>query len=246
MFKLTFGGITFDGSERLTSQDVFQLRTIRGWDAPAGARNRSEDRPTSDGEFDLPLYLGARQVIVSGYLESSSRFAQRSMVDRLGLLPIREDGVVTVQDGPDTRFVYGRRVGAPDVSVVVFGRYLECELEIKCGDPLKYGAMQSFSGANVGVFHRGSYTAAPRVKVTGVSGGYTVSGPEGRRFVVSSGPGSGQDVIDMRTGLLRRNGTVLRGAVTRAQTWGVPADAPPTPMSISAGSMTVEVVDTYG
>jgi hypothetical protein len=122
------------------------------------------------------------------------------------------------------------------------------QIQFKCADPRKFGDTRSFASGEP-AFHYGNFPATPQISISGsMPGGYTVNGPDGKRFVVTRALVSGSPhTIDMETGLLRVNGALAYGGVTTANTWTVPAGRQVTHTLTGSGSgvLAVRVADTY-
>lgn len=226
-----------------------------GWEDGVDTRRDTADLPQAHGSFDVPGFLEARTLSFSGNCianspEKLSWF--RSQITGLlagggvGRLVVDHYGSElwsNVRLASKTKFA--TRGPAPTTA--------RFQIQLWAADPRLFGASQSFAGVSgelVWAHHYGNFTASPKVRVSGsMHSGYTVWGPGGRRFtvtvpVVSAFP----HTIDMHTGLLWVNGAVVHGAVTFADTWGVPAggrvEYQLTPVE-GSGSLLVTVEDTF-
>jgi hypothetical protein len=220
----------------------FHFTDLDGWtDAPA-VDMESVKRPAGHGRYVTPAYLDDRVVRMPGFyvarnlMELEHASAQfRGLISRQIRLTI-EDALGTAWvDGTVTAAVFRNSGFAPEGS---------WSLEVTCEDPRKYGDVNDFA-AGVMAINRGNFPAVPEHLVTGTSATYTINGPAGKRFIVSSGPGSGTDRIDMSTGRVYRNGALQLGVTSRADLWTVPIGLPGVTHTITAGSLVTRVTDTF-
>lgn len=212
--------------------DVFRglgwhLVDIDGWtDGPAVDAPRAK-RPGQDGGFALPGTLEEREPRLSGFLVAESHHdlelasaGFRWLTNRFIWLTITDMyGTFSVQ-GLVTRAAFRNHGFAPE------GTW---QLEMQCADPYKYGESELFAEAQM-LSHRGHGDAIPTISVTAtttMTGGYTIVGPGGSRYVVAQTlPAGSTHLIDMATGWILLDGTLQIGAVTRADLWVVPPGAP--------------------
>ncbi len=219
-----------------------------GWDAGVTAAGEQVGRPAQHGDFDLPVYLGSRAVTATGIALARTPFELgrlRSQINGVGA-----DGAafpIAVEHQDETLTATARRI---DSGFTDQGRShgwftAAWSLDLVCRDPRKYGPEQTFTGATVSVHHRGNFPSLPAVEVAGPRSGYTVSGPGGRRIVVSQSLSAGQrHLIDFASGGLYRNGARQLGAVDVWEPWAIPPGTT-VGMTCTGGTMTVRVPDTY-
>lgn len=222
---------------------------LKGYeDMPSGRRD-AVARPSAHGEFDLPVLRGPRVISVTGVAVASSAFelaGLRSLVTGCGA----DGGVVPVvfNHQEESLSVSARivQVTFTDRGYRGDGVVADFSIHMVCPDPRKYGERRLFSGSSVQVHHYGNFPASPVVEVVGPRAApYTVSGPSGRSVVVSQALTSGQTHrIDFASGGLFRNGVRQIGGLTHYRPWTIDPGKQTT-MSISSGSMTVQVADTY-
>src|SRR5690606_15200693 len=98
-------------------------------------------------------------------------------------------------------------------------------VDLRCTDPLKRGELRTYT-APATIYHRGRFDALPTVTVkatTSMTGGYTIVGPDGKRFIVTvTLPAGATDQIDFSTGWVYRNGALLEKATSRSEVWAIP------------------------
>jgi phage-related protein len=211
-----------------------------------GVDVRREDvaRPAAHGSFDLPGYLTPRVIPISGHMSSRSAYGlEHSMARLSGLLADGGSSRLTIEGSGDTRWCDVRLASATQITQVdaTTARFL---VTFWAADPRMYGEVDNFPGG-VEAVNRGNFPATPEHLITGTSGGYTINGPSGKQFIVSSGPGSGTDRIDMETGRVYRNGSLQLGIVSRADLWAVPPGVPGVTHTVSAGSLVTRLSDTF-
>ncbi|WP_091232648.1 hypothetical protein [Microbacterium sp. 3J1] len=212
-------GVSFFGTRPV---DGFALVRMDGWSSPTAVRGETIERPAADGEFDMPVYRGARLITMSGW-------ARVTALNDLADLESRFAAILA--DGKSGRLVvseYGRTLHA---LVRVYGqstfarrgstRYADWSLKLRAADPWRYGKLRTFA-AGVPAAHAGNAPASPVFTVVGPQPAYSISAGS-RQFAVSTAlPAGSTDVIDLSTGWVRRNGAVLVDGVSRAETWTIP------------------------
>ena len=211
-----------------------------------GVDVRREDvaRPAAHGSFDLPGFLAPRSLSLTGHLSAPSREALDHFASRVGGLLADGGSSRLVLDGPSGSRWCDVRLGAATQISLLDATTAKFQVTVWAADPRMFGEVREFAAGQV-AHQYGNFPATPTFEVTGTSGGYTFTGPSGKQFTVSSGPGSGTDRIDMSTGRVYRNGTLLVGAVTRGDLWTVPVGLPGVTHTITAGTLTVKVTDTF-
>ncbi|GAA3289242.1 hypothetical protein ACFFON_15485 [Arthrobacter citreus] len=226
------------------------MSNLDPWFETPAVKGESVERGNADGEFDLPTNYAARIIPFSGRLLCSGPSQVRAAANRLaGLL---HGGLVTMQvtDAGGTTWAKVKRNG-PTVPVKVNDRMLRFQFDLKAPDPRKFGAVQSVPagvGSATPIQNRGNYPATPVIVVAGPvsAGGYTVTGPGGEVFTVTTSPTAGiTHLINMHDGLLRVNGSISAGAglVSRADTFTIPPGGKLN-VTLSKGGR-VELYDTY-
>jgi hypothetical protein len=232
-----------DGTD--STDSPYTITRITGLDDGVGTRRDAVDRPAAHGQFGLPGYLTGRPVTIEGEIYTHSPQEQDHAVLALsGILAAGGMGRLTLESGGETTWMLVQRNGAPTITRDRWGLFATYTLQLWAVDPRRYGETRAFPGGQA-AYHYGNFPATPEHEVTGTVGGYTISGPDGRAFTLSSGPGSGTDRVDMASGRVYRNEVLLLGIVTQADLWAIPPGMPGVVQTVSAGSLTTTVVDTF-
>ncbi len=222
---------------------------LKGFEGLPAGRRQAIERPMAHGEFDVPVFRGPRILTIEGVAVAQSGFdlaGLRALVTGCGAAGEQIKVSYELQ-GTSTYFT-ARVLETVFTDRGHHGRRLIADFTINmvCADPRKYGAGERFAGASVTVFQYGNFPATPVVEVAGPrSGPYTITGPGGRAVTVAQSLAAAQTHrIDFASGTVTRNGARQLGALTHFTPWTIPPGSQ-VPMSISAGSMTVTVTDTY-
>ena len=192
-----------------------------GWEDAPPTRSENLER-IGDGSHDAAEFYEARVLTIAGLCRARSGLDLGDMRnDLFGALQGLVQVDVTYQGPP--AYVRGRRFGEPVFRTILAGRIARYQFSLRCPDPLKYGESHEFgSGSDqvVQFWHRGNFPVPPVHVVSGAGGGYTINGPDGKRFVVTTAvtPGS-PHTIDMATGQVTIDGIVRYGIVGQADTW---------------------------
>jgi hypothetical protein len=203
-----------------------------GWDdGGTSARRDAAERPGQHGEFDVPIFLGARTPVVDGIALARSEADLASLRHRV--MGIGADGKrfkLTVEHQGENLWAWARRVTA---TFIDSGRrqtdllMASFQLQFVCTDPRKYGELHTYpesgTATSVTAFHWGNFEAHPVAEIPNAPASYTVSSPGGT-FTVSGATSGGTHRIDMRTGRVTRNGAVMFG-VGSGDLWAIPAGA---------------------
>lgn len=244
MFHL--GGLTFD--DGASGSTPFTVGADYGWSVGGVEMRRdSSYRPAAAGKFGAPGYLSERLLGWSGLVLTRSVEEQAHELRRLsGLLADGLTGVVSRDGSPDL-WATVQRADSPSSQVLVPGRVASYSVSFEATDPCLYGEVRSFA-AGAPVVQYGNYAASPELVVTGPHpAGYTVSAGLSSYTVTAPLAAGVTDVVDMSTGWVRRNGALLVGGVSRADTWSVPPGLPGLVHTLSggSGSLLVRVTDTF-
>lgn len=225
---------------------------LTGWhDQPATRRDGGE-RPRAHGDYAAERFYGPRMITVDGLLHFGDRDRRGYAVQAMEVLTAVA-GVdlvdFVVSDAGVTRLARVKSLGidyvAKTPAAVTF------QLRLKADDPRRFGEFRQVtapSGEGVTVFQRGTFPAAPVVRVTGsMPDGYALA-LGGRTVNVTRSLTSGNHEIDMRTGILRANGSVVRGGLGSVNLLRVDPGANRTfrltPVS-GSGSARLSFHDTY-
>lgn len=211
-----------------------------------GVDVRREDiaRPAAHGSFDMPGFLSPRVIPVSGHMSAATAMKlEHSMARLSGLLADGGTSRLTL-DGPlgarwcDVRLASATQITQLDATTA---RFL---VTFWAADPRTYGEVHDFPAGEVAI-NRGNFKATPRLLVGAGSGGYTVTGPNGRVVTVATAP-AGAHEIDFTNGGLFVGGVRQVGAITVYQPWTVPPGLPGVTATISGSrSLVQRVTDTY-
>lgn len=225
------------------------LHKLSGWfDKPAIKSNAAE-MPYGHGEYDLPEFYGSRTIVGRGrasFRTHSEALAARDRFNGATFGPV----VMLVRDA-EGNGTFCRVKPAGETVVEVVGRMLRFEFTVKATDPRRFGEARivpAAAGVAVMVENRGSGPAWPKIVVPGAvsAGGYTITGPGGELYRVTTSPGSSTiHFVDMWDGMLRVNGSMAAGAglVGAAQTFTIPPGGK-VPVTLSKGGR-IELYDTY-
>ena len=202
------------------------LQGVRGG---VGVSSESVQRPGEHGEFDLPVFKTARVVTVGGYAVESNDDALEQLGIVLGGLGAGGESMPIVYHGAGL-VLHGRgRVISQEFEQAVSGiARATYSLSLSMRDPRWYGKTREFatsSDALVKMSHDGNVPAVPRFTVTGTfPNGYALHAA-GRVVQVAGSASAINDVVDFRTGMVTRNGTLAPTLLQQAQFWSVPGGA---------------------
>lgn len=259
LLQVRSGGLTIrqspEGESRV--QGLYVGRDgFDGWDDGATMRSETVARPQAHGDFDYPGFLAGRLVAMEGWAIATSPKELERLRDRF--VGHGADGTkfaVSIERNDrslraEARIAAGTRPSFKDDGT---GRRARWSVSWWCPDPRKYQSNTEPDGSPFGpgtslqVFHRGNFPALPVLTITGASaGGYTITGPSGRRIIVTRALAAGTPhTFDMRTGRLSVGGVRALGGVARAELFAIPPGLTPTTISISAGQLTVDVENTF-
>lgn len=222
---------------------------LNGWDDGVDVRRESVERPGEHGEFDLPVFNGSRVISIDGHALAWSEFELGQL--RNQIMGVCADGgrqKITVEHQGEAMHATVRRGAKPtfvDAGVRHGMMRARFAIFLVAADPRKYGEVHDFPAGTEAV-NRGNFPATPRLMVGAGSGGYTVTGPGGRRVVVGTAP-AGAHYIDFASGgLFTAAGVRQVGAITIYEPWTVPVGAPGVTASISGSrSLVQRVTDTF-
>jgi len=252
--QVELDGVAFDGSDSDTIPAITLTSDTRLFGG-VSMRREQTDRPTGHGQFWSPGFLSGRVITLAGEIYSRGFEDQERMIGQIdSLLADGSAAPMAVQRAIGHLQATVGRIGEPSFTLDRYGLLATYQAQFWAPDPRWYGdAPASALAASLDLSHRGNFPSLPTFTVPGsaaVSGGYTIAGPGGRAYVVTSGPAAGHsDEIDFATGWLRRDGALLFGAVSRYETWAIPKGANWTHTIAGTGAgtarMTARVPDTY-
>lgn len=255
--QLRWGGLTFDGGEKISTP--YTLATMTGFGG-VGIKREKVGRESAHGNFSAPGFLEARPIGWGGLILTDSPEDQDRAIRALSGMRGLKEASRLVSQGAKTRWADVERADIPDPEILVYGKIASYKCSVEAPDPFLYGETHTFVGnqwTNGGkvetvpmwsVFHYGNADAIPSITITGaMPSGYSVVGPGGT-FIVSQALTAGvTHRLDFRNGWLFRNEVLQRAAVTRAETFVIPPGIPSTVSLVPAsgtGVMTVKVLDT--
>lgn len=244
--QVLLGGQVLHGSDR---QGLWVTEEIEGWIDPPSVRDSDVERPGSHGDYDLPSNYASRTPTLTGVLIAEKR--SDALVGVSFLTSAASLGVTRLQvtDEGVHAWAWAKFAGLDYTWITKSA--VRWQLRLKCPDPRKFGAARSVAataGAATPIQNRGNYPASPVIVVPGPvsAGGYTITGPGGEVFTVTTSPAAGvTHLINMHDGLLRVNGSIAAGAglVSRAATFTIPPGGKVN-VTLSKGGR-VELYDTY-
>jgi hypothetical protein len=237
------GQLPASGEGFIISPDGFE-----GWDDAVSIKGEAISRPQGHGDFDVPGFLDSRIVSLSGacLAESAPRLRRLGSTFR-GVLATGA-GRVTVTHMGETKWGIARLAPGTQAKFKVNGadsRSAAFQLQLKFANPRLFGDSRTFS-SGVPAYHYGNFPATPTHVVRGSrTGGYTVSGPGGKKFIVTASIGWDAPHTITESGSLFINGVQVFGAVTQADTWTVPVGVEVV-QSVTAGLfLDTTVADTF-
>ena len=241
--RVSIGGLSFHGGEGDVRFTV-ESDGLKGWFESVDVRRQDTDRPSSHGSFRAPTFRTGRVVSLAGLVRTDSPATQEAAMRQVSsLLGNGQEGRLTVEGPLGVTWADVVLNAAPEVRMLAYGTTARYRLEFWAHDPRRYGVLRSFGpGALHTVYHRGDFPAHARYIIPNAAAAYRLTSPVGD-FVVSGATAGGTHEVDMRTGRVYRNGTLMPG-VSSGVTWAIPP-GPGWVQSISTGSMTVQVTDTF-
>lgn len=222
---------------------------LEGWTDGASTNQEHVDFAAADGEHDLPVYLGGRDVRLKGFLVTRDHVdvttenrRLTNLLKRRLRIQVEEPDLDGWADGVVTDVTFDASGFTPEARFT---------LTFHMALPWIYGAEQTFPPAStLNLSHWGNAAASPVFEVRGTfPNGYTITGPGGRQVVVKTPLTAGHvDRIDMRKGRLERDGVFLLGAITKTERWTIaPSAIALATLSGAGGSgdLSATVLDTY-
>lgn len=247
--SVILNGQVLHGADQLGRWKVTQLD---GWNDSPPVKSQDVARPNADGDFDLPINYGPRLVTIGGRVICSSQAqAQRARARITGLVQglvrvqIMDEGLTTWADVKLNDAVTTKRTGT-------LVRFL---YQLRAPEPRRYGDANPYSipsgSAYTTLSHQGNAVGYPVIKVSGsFPGGYVLQSSAGAEYRVTTALNATPHTIDMATGLLVRNGSVVSGGVTRADLWRIQGASTATdlrlqPITTGSGTAAVTLLNTY-
>lgn len=242
MHQLRLGALDFDGGVGLpTPYTLAYLNGISGVEIRRG----SQAREFGHGSFPESGFFETKRIEWGGLILTDTWLEQDHAIASLGGMRGVSGLTRLVSQGARRLWADVQRVSIPDPVILVPGQVASYKCEVEVPGVFLFSETNTFSGSSVQVFHYGNADAVPDVTVVGPRAAYTISGPGGQLFSVSQALTAGQTHrIDFAQGWVYRDGVLQQGAVARAETFTIPPGSSSV-MSISSGSMTVKVLDTF-
>lgn len=234
-----FGGITAYG-DKYHGRGFHFTDLIGLPDAPEVDLDLTK-RPTEHGAFLAEATLEERTVRIPGFYVGPTHQHVQNEGNRLrGLLTSRLRLVVETPLG--TEWVSGV-VTQARMTPRGFFPEADWSVEVVCEDPRVYGEVEDFPGGQVAI-HRGNFPARPQLVVSGTAaGGYTVTGPGGRRVVVTKALVSGSPhTIDFAKGGLYINGVRQLRAISIYEPWDIAPGLPGAMATVNNGLALIQRV----
>ena len=215
-----------------------------------GTTDRGEQtaRPYGDGALSVDSFLSAGSMTLDGGITAPTPFDLVQKINRFVAEFTNREIMISAKDEAGYFWRVARRNGLPVVKRHGADRcFARFNAQLWFPDPHYYGQTRT-APSGVRVANYGSADAIPTVRVQGPQpAGYTIGDGEGGEIVVTQALGAGgTDVIDLRTGWVRRAGVIVSGAVSKFQPWTVPAYGSKVhTFSGGSGAVSFEVTDTY-
>jgi hypothetical protein len=131
----TLGGLTFSGDQDDATYRI-SPDGFRGWFDGVEVRRDRVQRPTADGEFPSPGYLGARVITISGHVLADNAVDFENALNALATL--LDDGSMSdlvVEQATGTFSIEVGRIGAPDIIIQSYGAVARYQLQLWAPDP---------------------------------------------------------------------------------------------------------------
>jgi len=242
--QINWCGLTFHGDAGDATYSI-EPDGLTGILDGVSVRDDHTPRPTADGTFDSPAYLGGRAGSITGLVETWSDGEYVHAIQRLTSIPALALSRLTALGAGRAMWTDARRVGEVSVKHLVYGRVARYMVQWFAPDPRMYGDLNTFGpGSSLSVFHRGNTAAVPVVEIVGaVTAPYTVAS-QGHSFTVTQSLTDGQTHrIDMSTGWVYRDGVLQAGVVSSADVFTIP---PGSAVTVTGpASMKILVTETF-
>lgn len=250
MQELKIGGVLIEPYAPRDKDDCFFLMPdgLSGFTGGTTDRGEQTARPNGDGALSVDGFLSAGSMTLDGGITAPTPFDLVKKINRFVSVFTNREIAISAKDEAGHYWRMARRNALP--TITRHGRdrcFARFNVQLWLPDPHYYGETRSAS-AGVRVANYGSADAIPTVRVQGPQpAGYTIGDGEGGEIVVTQALGAGgTDVIDLRTGWVRRAGVIISGAVSKFQPWTVPACGSKVhTFTGDASLVSFEVTDTY-
>lgn len=244
MRSLRLGRFVFDGG---LGRSKWTLAGASGLSVDGVEMDRERiKRPGAHGAFTLPGYLEERESSWWGLLLTDTAEEQEHELRSLsGLLAGGGTDRLHV-DGAGVLWLDVARRDAPEKQILVPGRVASYRFHAVAADPRMFGETRTVA-AGVPAFNFGNFPARPELVVSGGSaGGYTVTGPGGRRVVVVKPLVVGAPhTIDFARGGLYVGGVRQLRAITVYEPWEVVPGGSAVATVSNGVQLAMKVTDTF-
>lgn len=250
MQELIVGTIVIEPYAQRDKDDCIFLGPdgVSGFTGGTADRGEQTARPYGDGALSVDGFLSAGALVLEGGIIAPTPEELVQKINRFVAEFKSREIVVSARDEGGRYWRMARRNSLP--TITRHGRdrcFAKFQAQLWLPDPHYYGLTRSHP-AGVRAANYGSADAIPTVRVKGPQpAGYTIGDGEGGEVVVTQALGAGgTDVIDLRTGWVRRAGVIVSGAVSKFQPWVVPAYGSKVhTFTGDASLVSFEVTDTY-
>ncbi|TLF33226.1 phage tail family protein [Microbacterium sp. 5K110] len=138
MVRVHVGGLTLDGTDGPATYTISE-DGLTGWWAGVATRLPTIERPQQHGEFPKDGLLGARTITVEGVIHTEDGLDQAERMNALSsVLAGGEGGLLTVEEPAGVKWAMVRRVGEPDVRILVYGKTAVYQVRFRAADPRRY------------------------------------------------------------------------------------------------------------
>lgn len=238
-------GVHFEAVPR--DFDEFLMISPDGYSRSSAVRREDVQRPAAHGSFALPAVRDAQVFTFKGVAKRKTAWEMEALEEQVrGICGAGGWDHLTVDEGAGSRTT---EVGLASVDFDVLGSdptIAEFQIQFWAPSPRMFGKVTDFAAGTPAV-SRGSFPATPRLLIGAGTGGYTITGPNGRQIVVGASAPAGAHYIDFaQGGLFTAAGVRVPGAMSVFQPWTVGPGLPGVVASITgARSLVQRVTDTY-
>lgn len=235
-----FGGITAYGDKFRGTE--FHFVDLDGWTDAPGIMMSEVKRPADHGSFVVPAFLRPRTVRLRGFYVGNNHYELEHASSNFRSL-IAQHLMLSIEDVNETNRAKGT-VAEASFTNYGFAPEGQWTLVLECEDPRIYGKTNEYAGSAPAV-QWGTFPAWPTFVVTGSSpGGYTITGPGGKRIVVTTALVAGiPHTIDVSEGEVTIGGSL--GNISVFEPWTIGPGLPAVTHTISAGALLTRVTDTH-
>jgi hypothetical protein len=223
---------------------------LDGWWSSPEPKGNTEERENANGDYDLPVYYGARYITLTGSVRTKGHAQQHQAMTRFAGL-LRSKARLQVSGHGPTQWADVVRASGLKIEPLT-DTYAQWQVRVKAPDSRKFGDANVYTlspNQTLSLFHYGNAEASPVFEVTGdMPAGYTLWGPSSKTFVVPTSVMSARrHYLDMSEGLLKVNGNYWTGQTANADLWTIPPGQQINTgfTTTGTGAAKVTVYDTY-